>query len=199
MAWKRGKKKKDDSAPKPKAEKKEFVAHEVSPEELLPNGTELLTLTLSGRPATKKTHQNIVYVGGAPRILPSKQYLAYEKSVKQACLDAWKNQGKQAMDFGMGIHMRIFLDKWTVGDHTGYMQSLGDILQKWEIIADDSWISWVSTDEHWLGGVDKDNPRVELTITRVIHPKEAYRVDKEATEEKAKIRRETKAAKDAGA
>ncbi|MGQ4828152.1 hypothetical protein, partial [Enterococcus faecalis] len=66
----------------------------------------------------------------------------------------------------------------------GYMQAIGDILQKWEVIADDSWIAWLSSEEHWLGEVDKENPRIEIKIVRLYHPKEAFRENKEAAEEK---------------
>lgn len=155
-----------------------------SPEELLPDGTELVSFTIPGRATTKKTHQNVVYVKGHPRVLPSQQYVKYEKSCKEPCLKAWKAKKKAAMDFGIGIYLKIHLNNWIVGDHTGYMQAIGDILQKWEVIADDSWIAWLSSEEHWLGEVDKENPRIEIKIVRLYHPKEAFRENKEAAEEK---------------
>ena len=194
MAWKRGKKKTtpDAAAPKVPKPKKEFEVHTIAPEELMNEGTVLVSVTLPGRPATKKTHQNVVMIAGRPRVLPSKQYVAFEKSVKDACEDAWKNLHHEPMDFGVGVQMRVWLDTWVVGDHTGYMQAIGDIIQKWEIIADDAWISWISPEEHWFGGVDKDNPRTELVITRVVHPKEAYRREKEALFVKAQERKKTK-------
>lgn len=163
----------------------------IEPEELLPDNTELVTFTIPGRPATKKTHQNVVFIKGRPRILPSKQYAAFEKACKESCVKAWKSKGKKPMDFGVGIQMQIYLNNWIVGDHNGYMQAIGDILQKWEIIADDSWIMWLSNDQHWLAGIDKDNPRVEITIVRRKHPKEDYREIKEEKEEKSAKRKTT--------
>jgi len=181
-------------APKPP---KAFVFHTITPEELVPDGTVLCTFTILGRPATKKTHQDVIFVRGSPRIIPSKQYNAYEKLCKATCDAAWVGQGKCPMDYGISIQMRIWLNNWSVGDATGYQQAIGDIIQKYGVIANDSWLHWTDgIGEHWLGGIDKDNPRTELVITRLRHPKELYRAEQEAEElrkQQRKIDRELKA------
>lgn len=187
MAWtRRAKTIKTATSTKPKAKAapKDFVFHTVTPEELLPDGAHLVTIEIPGRPATKKTHQQIIYVKGQARVIPSQQYSKYEKSCKTYCEDAWAKLGKPAMDFGVSIHVRIYLDTWAIGDHVGYLQAIGDILEKYKVIANDKFIHWSEDDKHWFGGVDKDNPRCEIVIKRFRHPYEQYRQDKEDTETK---------------
>ncbi len=168
--------------------KKDFVFHTVTEDELLPDNTELLKFTIPGRPSTKKTHQQIIYVKGSPRVIPSKQFATYEKICKEFCEKAWC---KPPMDFGVSIHIRVYLDTWSIGDHVGYMQSLGDILEKHKVIANDKFIHWTDDGEHWFGGVDKNNPRCEITISRFRHPYEEYRTNKEIAETK-KVEKRTK-------
>jgi hypothetical protein len=91
--------------------------------------------------------------------------------------------------------MKVFLKNWIVGDCTGYQQSIADIMQKFGILANDSWIHWDWEGEHWFGGVDKDNPRIEISIKRFRHPKEDYRESQEAAnreKEERKRARENK-------
>lgn len=145
-------------------------------------GEEILRLVIPGRPTTKKTHQQIIYVKGRPRILPSPQYLAYEKLCKAACLAAWADEGNEPIDFGISILMKVFLPNYQgIGDHNGYMQAIGDILQKWNVIEDDMWIAWDSDGAHWLS-IDPSNPRVEIIICRKRHPLEDCRTSKHFNE-----------------
>jgi len=195
MAWKRRAKttKSTTSVPKPKAVAKDFVFHIVTPEELLSDNTELLRFTIPGRPATKKTHQQVIYVKGSPRVIPSAQFAKYEKLCKDFCTQAWGDKGKAPMDFGVLIEMRIYLDTWSIGDHVGYMQAIGDILEKHKVIANDKFIHWGDDGIHWFGGIDKDEPRCEIVIKRFRHPYEEYRKDKEISETKKADRKKVKA------
>jgi len=193
MRWKR-RKSTTPKAPKAKAVKKPLVAHTVTPEEESADGTLLLKFTIPGRPATKKTHQQVIYVKGSPRVIPSAQYKKYEKHCKTYCQEAWQ---KDPMDFGVSIHVRVFLDTWTIGDHVGYLQAIGDILEEHGVVANDKFIHWSDDGEHWFGGVDKENPRLEVVIRRFRHPYEEYRDGKEAAEARKQERAALKAAKEA--
>lgn len=195
MAWKRRAKTATSKTktPKPKAAAKDFVFHTVTHEEALLDNTMLLKFTIPGRPATKKTHQQVIYVAGSPRVIPSAQYNKYEKLCKDFCAAAWSEKGMPPMDFGVLIEMRIYLDTWSIGDHVGYMQAIGDILEKHKVIANDKFIHWGDDGVHWFGGVDKDNPRCEIVIKRFRHPYEAYRKDKEEAEVKKAERKKVKA------
>lgn len=165
--------------------------HVIHPEELLNNGELILEFSIPGQPATKKTSQRIF----RRRILPSKAYCAYEIYCEPFCKSAWIDSGKSPMDFGVSISMKVFLKNWIVGDCTGYQQSIADIMQKFGILANDSWIHWDWEGEHWFGGVDKENPRIEIIIKRFRHPKEDYRESQEAAnreKEERKRARENK-------
>jgi len=145
--------------------------------ELLPDNTMLCQFTINGRPATKKTHQTAFVSKGRMIVLPSKQFKAYEKYCKDICESIWN---KDPIDCGVSIHVRIYLDNWCIGDHVGYLQALGDIFEKYKIIADDKFIHWTDDGKHWFGGVDKEHPRVEVTIRRFRHPYEDYRLGKKS-------------------
>jgi hypothetical protein len=155
--------------------KKDKKEHIVTQEELKQDGELLCKFEIPGRPATKKTHQSAFWKKGKIIIMPSPQYTAYEKHCKQYCEDVWKNKGFEPMDFGISVLAHIFLNTWSVGDHVGYLQSLGDILEKWGVIADDKFIHWAEDGTHWFKGKDKENPHVEIEIRRFRHPYEDYR------------------------
>ncbi len=57
------------------------------------DGTLILSFSIPGRPATKKTSQRVVRRGGFTRILPSLLYEKYEKHCKEYCELIWKNKG----------------------------------------------------------------------------------------------------------
>jgi hypothetical protein len=178
--------------------KKARLPHAVTPEELLPDFEEILRISLPGRPITKKTSQEIIYKNGRPLIIQKGNYTKYEKECGKPMLAAWSDLGHRPMDFGVGIRMRIYLENYVgVGDQNGYMQSLGDILQEHDIIADDKWIQWleIENDDHWFA-IDKEGgARAELVIVRRRHPSENLRASKKTEEEEKAVRKAAREAK----
>jgi len=164
------------------------IYHDVHYEELLDDGELILEFSIPGQPATKKTSQRIF----RRRILPSKAYCAYEIYCEPFCKSAWIDTGKAPMDFGVSINMKVYLKNWIVGDCTGYQQSIADIMQKFGILANDSWIHWDWEGQHWLGGIDKENPRIEIVIKRFRHPKETYRESQESANREKEERKRAK-------
>ena len=153
----------------------------ITDEELLEDGEVILELIIPGRAATKKNHQDIAWTAEhKPILLPSPQFQRFEKANRELCVNTWYGAGRVPIDYGVAIYCRIFLNSWAgVGDHVGYLQSIGDILEKHKILANDKWIHWnTGMNEHWFGGVDKLNPRTELIIRRFRHPLEFYRQSK---------------------
>ena len=151
----------------------------ISPEELLADGEEILRIIVYGSAATKKNHGQLIKVRGRTIMIPSKQCIAYGKICKPVMEAAWKGIGKNPMDFGISIDMRVWLQTWRVGDINNYQAAIADFLQDYGVIADDSWVHWHNPEGiHWLQGIDKENPRVELIISRFKHPKEEYRNSK---------------------
>jgi hypothetical protein len=144
-----------------------------------PDGTEIVRFTIPGRPSTKKTHQRIIRVkGGGLRIISGGTFLDYEKLCEKYCREAWSDYGYPPIDFGVSVSLEIHMNNWMIGDHCGYMQSLGDIIEKWGVIANDQMICWTIgvPEGHWLKGIDKENPRTQIIIKRFRHPKESAKI-----------------------
>ena len=116
----------------------------------------MIKLVLYGRPITKKNHQIIRKGGG---LLQSDAYQAYE----EACL--WQLKSYRGEMITGPVHVKALYwmpDRRSWPDLIGLMQSTGDILQKARIIANDKFIA--SWDGSRIVGVDRENPRVEITV-----------------------------------
>ena len=170
----------------------EFPARIIEEEENLPDGALLCTIIIPNMNcATKKTANQIVYVRGKPMVIPSKRYAQYEKYCKPFCEEAWKNTGKKPINFGVAIYFKVWRSTWVLPDHTGVLQAVADILQKWGVVEDDQWIMWNSGEskdgvptQHWHQGIDKENPRLEMEIRRYRHPYEQFRSDQQSEEKR---------------
>lgn len=144
----------------------------------------LCSFTIPGNPATKKNSSRIIMtrIGRRriPRIIPSAQFVRYEKHCKPFCQNVWELLGNEPINFGIIIRIEVWLNAWRIPDHVGILQSLGDIFQKYKIISDDKYIQWSDYNletkqiETWLKGVDKENPRVNVYIYRYRHTTEEY-------------------------
>lgn len=138
----------------------------------LPDKTLILEFIMPGRPATKKTSQRIVKRGKFIRLLPSVRYEQYEKLCKDTFENAWKNKGYEPIAVGVSVKLTITLDSWVLGDSVGYMQSIGDILEKYGVIENDQLIHWTDLDSHMITLPDKINPQAKIQIFRYRHPLE---------------------------
>ncbi len=138
----------------------------------LEDGTKILEFFVPGRPATKKTSQRIVRRGRFTKILPSKRFEDYEKGCQELFESVWKNLGHKPMAYGVSIKLTITLNTWVLGDEVGYMQSIGDILEKYEVIANDQLIHWVDNGVHMITMPDKEKPGAKIEIYRFRHPQE---------------------------
>lgn len=164
----------------------------VSPEEMLPDGFEILSFVIPGRPATKKTSQRVVRRGGVTKILPSVQYERYESHSRPYIEAVWRNLGREPMDFGVSLELKVYIDSWVIGDTVGFAQAAFDLLQEHGVITNDIWISWQSCADGHMVNIDKEHPRAELVIRRFRHPKEMYRAKQEVKEQ---LRQEKAAAR----
>jgi hypothetical protein len=184
--------------PKPTAAV-ERQAYRHTTEEDLPEGAEILRFTIPGRTITKKTHQQIVRIGKMNKIIPSDGYVDYENSCSKFMRPAWVEKGRPPMNFGVGVRLKIYLENWaSLPDHTGVMQSIGDILEHHGVIDNDKWIHWISGDDgHWFEVDPVGGSRCEIVIERRRHPYETYRKNKceaEAAKEQRRLDRERKKA-----
>jgi hypothetical protein len=138
----------------------------------LQDGEKILEFFMPGRPATKKTSQRIVRRGRFTKILPSKRYELYEKNCQEIFESVWKNLGHQPMSYGVAVKLTITLNTWVLGDECGYMQAIGDILEKYGVIANDQLIHWIDNGVHMITMPDKKNPGAKIEIYRFRHPQE---------------------------
>ena len=119
------------------------------------------SLTIMGIPVSKKNHGQIItnQKTGRPMLLPSPQYRKYEA-------DALKQIHKPAEPISTAVNAqyRYFMPNARKCDLVNLMQATNDILVKGEVIADDNYTIVASHDGSGVW-VDKENPRVEITIT----------------------------------
>lgn len=131
------------------------------------------TFAIEGQPATKKNHG--IIAKGHAAILPSKTYKKYAESFRQQL------QTKRRPHFKTGVQVTAHYylqNRAHYPDLVGLMQATADIIsdeyvtvnhkkvlvQRW-LLSDDRIIkSWDGTK---IAGIDKDRPRVEITITKL--------------------------------
>lgn len=118
-----------------------------------------MKFTIKLPPVTKKNHGQIVWRGNRPIIIPSKQYLQYEKDCKWFIPNE-KAEGQVNIKalFYMPTHRRV--------DLVNLLQALCDILVKYGVIEDDNSDVIVSVDGSRVL-YDKENPRTEVEIEEV--------------------------------
>lgn len=160
------------------------------------DGTLILSFVIPSQPATKKNSSRIIKIKGFFKVIPSERFISYQKFCKEYIEPIWGELGYQPIEYGVSIKIRVATSKWIIPDYTNVCQALGDILQHYKVIADDKWIHWTDGEiknnvpnEHWLIGVDKDNPRLEIEIRRFRHPLEEYY---SKSLKKIKLQRKTK-------
>jgi Holliday junction resolvase RusA-like endonuclease len=130
----------------------------------------VLRLTIDGAPRTKKTHNRIVVVkskGRATRriVLPSE---AWESWAEHSNLLIAQQIRRAPITCPLPDRpyncAAIFYRDAARGDAVGYYQGLADLLEKAKVVTNDKHIV------QWDGSrllIDRDNPRVELTLTEV--------------------------------
>ena len=125
-----------------------------------------LKFVIAVNPITKKNHGRIVTVHGRPMLLPSKQYVQYEKDCAP-----FIPRLKEPIDFPVNIQAHFYKDTRRACDLMNLYQSLADILVKYRVIADDNRNVLFSVDGSRVFW-DKQFPRTEVVITSV--PEEEF-------------------------
>ena len=121
-----------------------------------------MTITLPGEPRAKKNSQRIVMAGGRPVVLPSKPYKEY----RECCL--WRIPGWQKTRINYPVNMKCVYYMATKRnvELVNLIEATCDILVDAGVIADDNSKIVVSHDGSRVK-LDRDNPRAEITITRM--------------------------------
>jgi len=123
--------------------------------------SDICKLVLYGPPRTKKTSNRLVRSGGRSHILPSLPWTKWRDEVVPQL--AFFVRRVQAQPIMRPVNCKaLFYRDAERGDAVGYYQGLADILQEAGVVTNDFWIM------SWDGSrmlKDRDNPRVEITLS----------------------------------
>lgn len=117
------------------------------------------TIVLQGAPRTKKNRGKIWKAGNRTIIMPAAPWMQWRDALKAAALE--QRWPKPQMAGSLNCRALFYRDARR-GDAVGYYQGLADVLEELGIVENDRFI------EQWDGSrllLDRDNPRVELTLS----------------------------------
>lgn len=135
--------------------------------------------TIKLPPITKKNSQQILTnpKTGRPFIMPSKKYKEYERDA------VWllRPVPPRPIECRVNIKCLFYLPTRRRTDLTNLLEAVDDLLVHAGIIADDHY-GIVEAHDGSRCFVDKDNPRTEITITRIIDPVQDAQMRMEGSE-----------------
>lgn len=115
-------------------------------------------LTIIGRVPSKKNSKQIVYVKGRPLIISSADFKKWQRQATEQ-LASQVQPGVKLFN-GM-VAMKLFAPDRRASDLTNKAESVMDLLVDCGHLEDDNWFV-VPEVRLSFGGVDKENPRVEI-------------------------------------
>jgi Holliday junction resolvase RusA-like endonuclease len=132
--------------------------------------------TIKGRSITKKSSQQIVTAGdGKKYIIQKKAYKRYEENA-QWDINKFKSKFKKWIPLKDCYMVAEYWMPNNIGepDLVGLLQATCDILEAGKIIENDKYIRQFGFDNRHskVMGIDKENPRVEITLKEVNNGKE---------------------------
>lgn len=126
-----------------------------------------IDITIPFPPVTKKNSPRIITKksGGksVPVLLPSKQYVAYEKKCLEHLAGVTRKQ-TAPIDYPVNVKAIYYMQTHRIVDRTNLDQALHDILVRASILKDDNSRIIAGTDGSRVR-YDKEYPRTEVTIT----------------------------------
>ncbi len=117
-----------------------------------------LTLTIPGKPRTKKNSGRIVPRGRRKILLPSKAWQDWCDAVAPLLQAAMRKHF--AIERPVNCRALFYRDA-ARGDAVGFYQGLADVLEHGGVVVNDKWIT------QWDGSrllIDRKNPRVEVVL-----------------------------------
>ena len=117
-----------------------------------------MKFTINLSHVTKKNHGQIIMCKGRPIMLPSKQYIQYEKDCK-----IFMPHG-EPIDRPINVKAIYYMPTKRRVDKTNLESALLDVLVKYQVIADDNSNIVASTDGSRVM-YDPKNPRTEVEIS----------------------------------
>lgn len=123
----------------------------------------MIKFTLPIQPVTKKNSGQIITVGGFPRLIPSKQYLQFEKDCQPYFKQVLNQIGQ--IDYPINLQAVFYVETKRKIDLPNLLNAVDDAMVKSELILDDNRDIIASHDGSRVYH-DKFNPRIEIEITR---------------------------------
>ena len=130
-----------------------------------------MKFTIPVKPRTKKNHMQLITLkNGRPLLVPSKQYKEFEKEVLNYIAEnplIIKSNEEFTLPIKDRINFKCKFYKYRdyKADLVGYLQAIQDALVKAGVLYDDNHKIIESTNGSKVL-LDKDNPRIEIEITR---------------------------------
>lgn len=114
-------------------------------------------------PRPKKNSQQIIYNKKTkkPMIVQSKLYTNFERECGLYLL-----KYKSNIDYSINLKIEFYVPDRRKRDIANYIEAIQDILVKYEVIQDDNY-NIVSSLDGTRMYIDKENPRVEIEITKL--------------------------------
>ena len=121
-----------------------------------------MKITIPIQPITKKNHSQIITnkKTGRPFLIPSKQYLQYEKDC-----GIFIKIPKEPINTPINMKCEYYMQTRRRVDLVNLLEATCDMLVKYKVIEDDNNKIVVSHDGSRVF-YDKENPRVEITIMK---------------------------------
>lgn len=125
----------------------------------------MIKFTLPIKPVTKKNNGQIITIGNTPRLIPSKQYRQFEKD----CLPYLIRVKLQTGEITYPINMKctFYMDVRRRVDLPNLLNAVDDAMVKSGLIVDDNRDIVAGHDGSRVFH-DKDNPRIEIEITKLM-------------------------------
>lgn len=120
----------------------------------------MVEFTIDIAPVTKKNHSQIIYTGGRPRLIPSKQYVQYEKDCQ------FFMPHIMTIDKRINVKAIYYMSTRRKVDLINLHSALHDVLVAYRVVADDNSNIIASTDGSRVM-YDKTSPRTEVEIVEV--------------------------------
>ena len=121
-----------------------------------------MKLCIEGTPVTKKNSSRIILVRGKPRIIPSKQFVEYEKAALYQLMSV---RPRTAVDHPVNVKCVYYMPTARKVDLVNLLEATMDILVDARILADDNAKIVVGHDGSRVV-YKADKPRAEIEITK---------------------------------
>lgn len=110
-------------------------------------------------PRTKKNSSRIITVGGRTMLIPSKQYVEFEKACKPFLKPI-------KIDYAINLKCKFYMKTRRKVDLPNLLNAICDVLVKHQVIVDDNKDIVAGFDGSRVL-YDKNNPRIEIEIEKI--------------------------------